>query len=195
MIVSYRYRRRWSVLLAAMVVAATSVACTTQGDAGHHRPTGHHSARGAGASHSSDSYSGARRTGCGGTPVRRGDPASWASGKRHGFRGANQIPYAVSTHGRVVAYLWGYPLAVRHMGSKRDKILWFVRRDAGPLYVHGHPVGGVHPVFSETVGGAGADGMPSYVKVPAAGCWRFTLTWSGSHGSTYRDTISLRYVA
>ncbi|MGH3095628.1 MAG: hypothetical protein ACRDMV_06455 [Streptosporangiales bacterium] len=194
MIGSYSGRHCWPALLAALtLVVATSVACTSQSDAGHQRSKGHHSARSAGALDSPRPRAGMSLTGCGGTPVVSGNPPSWAFGKQHGFRDGNQVPYATSDHGLVVAYLYGYPLAVTHLGSHRDKVLWFAKQLGSPFQIHGYPVDADHPVFSKTL--TEADGMPSHVKVPLPGCWRFTLTWSDSHNETRRDTISLRYVA
>jgi hypothetical protein len=177
-----------------MVLIGT-VGCTSQPDTGHMQPSQQHSVRSTEPSALPDSYSGATKSGCDGTAVRRGDAPAWASGKNHGFTGQNQTPYAVSTRGLVVAYLWGYPLAVQHLGSKTDKILWFAEHTDGPLHIQAHPVGATRPVFSATVSAAGSDGMPSLVKVVRPGCWRFTLTWAGRDDTNYRDTISIRYAA
>lgn len=131
--------------------------------------------------------------GCGGSSLHRGNPPSWASGKEHGFTGPNQLIYAMSDRGLVVAYLYGHPLAVQDLGSKRDKILWFVQDPGGRLTVEGRLNGSPGKTFSQTVEAAGAGGFPSEVTVPVAGCWHFTLSWS-SDNTTQRDNIRLRYL-
>ncbi|MGH3503580.1 MAG: hypothetical protein ACRDQA_22180 [Nocardioidaceae bacterium] len=145
------------------------------------------------ASRSPSPSSGTPIGGCGGTQVQRGDPPGWAAGEKNGFHGPNTVPYVVSTHERVVAYLWGYPMTT-HPTSHRDKILWFVKHRTGLLHIRAHRVGAARPVFSETIGDGGSHGMPSYVKAPAAGCWHLDLTWNGPH-HRYHDSINVRYVA
>jgi hypothetical protein len=50
------------------------------------------------------------------------------------------------------------------------------------------------PVARRVPGGPG----PSIIDLPAAGCWRFTLTWrpegATAPGKTVTDTLDLRYV-
>ncbi len=103
------------------------------------------------------------------------------------------MPYALSDQGLVVAYLYGPPLAVRDLGSNRDKILWFVKdTDSDELHLTGHLAGSAHPVLSQTV--SGPDGIPSDVTAPDPGWWRLTLAWTSGDDS-YRDSINLEYLA
>jgi hypothetical protein len=124
--------------------------------------------------------------------VRLHNSPSWAADV---FSGSTP-PYAVSAHKKVVAYLYGYPLAVHNSGPKTDKILWVVKDSGqGRLHIHGHPVGASHPRFSKTLRLNAATGIPSYEKVPAPGCWHFALTWQSPDGSHHKDTLNVRYLA
>lgn len=176
--------RRWTAFLAACALTATAVACSSHGSQGQ---------RGSAGGHPTLAYKGARGSGCGGTRVRLGHLPSWASGRQHGFHHGgsnNKVPYALSADGRVLAYLWGWPLAV-HPDSEQDKVLWFARSIIGALHISGHRIGAAQPVFSETITGGSVTGMPSYVQTPAPGCWHLSLYWNYSQHST----INLRYVA
>ena len=75
---------------------------------------------------------------------------------------------------------------------RSNKILW-VSRQALPsdrLDISAQQMDGVmavgHPVKQSVAGGPG----PSIVDLPAAGCWRFTLSWGDR-----TDSLDLAYVA
>jgi hypothetical protein len=94
--------------------------------------------------------------------------------------------YVTSKSGHIVAVLFGDPL---HAGTPaatdaQNKILW-VPDDpsAGALTVEGHLVG-----TNENVDIGDISFGPSYVNVPIAGCWRFTLRWIGG-----TDTVDIVY--
>lgn len=132
-------------------------------------------------------------TNCGGTAVRNGNPPSWAFATQFGFRGPNQTPYAISNRGLVVAYLYGYPLAVSHPGTREDKILWFTKYGGAPLDIRGHRIGSALATYSQQISSTTA-GIPSYVNVSAPGCWRFDLSWQVG-AKIDHDTISILYLA
>jgi hypothetical protein len=54
----------------------------------------------------------------------------------------------------------------------------------GPLHIRAQLQGTSQTVTTDLPNGPG----PSYVNMPAAGCWQMSLTWSG-----YHDTIALEY--
>jgi hypothetical protein len=121
--------------------------------------------------------------------VQMGVLPVWARG---GFSDPRpRAPHVVGRDGRIAAILFGYPLRASTPGQRTNKILWVGRSDpARPaaLWIHaqrmegrravGAPVGRVLP------GGPG----PSVVDMPAPGCWRLTLSWSGR-----QDTLDLAY--
>ena len=101
------------------------------------------------------------------------------------------MPYALGASGRIAAIVFGYPLLSPPGKTRNNKILWVSHSAVRPLsdlrirarrMVGPWPVG---PVVRRTVtGGPG----PSIVDLPAPGCWRLALSWSGRH-----DTLDLRY--
>jgi hypothetical protein len=73
--------------------------------------------------------------------------------------------------------------------DQNNKILWVSRlpqQPMSPLKIEAVLDGGHTTVYREVVGGPG----PSYVNLPAAGCWTLELSWSG-----HTDQVRLRYVA
>jgi hypothetical protein len=109
---------------------------------------------------------------------------TWA---RSGFRAPyDGWKYVTSKTGQIVAVLFGDPLRAGTPGptQAQNKILW-VPDDpsAGALTVDGHLVG------TNTNADIGDISFgPSYVNVPTAGCWRFTLHWIGG-----TDSIDIVY--
>ena len=112
----------------------------------------------------------------------------WA---RAGFSDSRpQMPYVLGRSGRIAAILWGTldsPPAADH----NNKILWVSRvpvRPGDDLTIRAQRMAGSDrlggPVDRTVTGGPG----PSIVNLPAAGCWRLTLRWSG-----WTDHIDLRY--
>jgi hypothetical protein len=103
------------------------------------------------------------------------------------------MPHAISRGGDLAALLFGYPLSAPPVRGRANKILWVSRIPAAPgsdlrirarRYTAGRPVG--RAVSRVVAGGPG----PSIVNLPAPGCWRLRLRWSG-----HVDTVDLRYRA
>jgi hypothetical protein len=102
-----------------------------------------------------------------------------------------RIPHVLGARGGIAAILFGYPLVSPPAQDRNNKILWVARvtpsrrtdlRIAAQRWEGGHAVGA--PVARSVRGGPG----PSIVDMPAAGCWRLTLRWSGRI-----DTLDLDY--
>jgi hypothetical protein len=105
------------------------------------------------------------------------------------------MPYVLGTRGDIVAVLWARhdPLVTPAPPGRNNKILWVSRLPVpvgSTLEITARRlIGGaaVGPVQQRTVqGGPG----PSLIDMPAAGCWQFTLRWSG-----HTDTVDLPYAA
>jgi hypothetical protein len=75
-------------------------------------------------------------------------------------------------------------LRVHQPPGVHNKVLWVARGGYGPLHIRAQLQGTSRTVTRLLPNGPG----PSYVNMPAAGCWQMSLTWSGHH-----DTIALRY--
>jgi hypothetical protein len=119
-----------------------------------------------------------------------GSLPTWA---RAGFSPPSiAMPYALGAHGDIVAVLWARhdPLVTPTPPGRNNKILWVSKLFGSPLEITARQlVGGtaVGAVQRRTVaGGAG----PSIIDMPTAGCWQFTLRWSG-----HVDTLDLPYAA
>ncbi len=102
--------------------------------------------------------------------------------------------HAVSAHGEVAGFLFGYPLMAKNPVPYSDKILWVVRlpRQGMPLRVTGHPLGAAQPSVSTLWPADSGPGeiYPSQIVVPRPGCWTFAVAWNG-----HTDTVDLPYVA
>jgi hypothetical protein len=103
-----------------------------------------------------------------------------------------RIAHVLGAHGRIVAILFGYPLHSPPLPRRNNKILWAARLPTTPgsdLFVDARKMVGSRPVGPVVVrrirGGPG----PSIVDLPAPGCWRLTLRWSGRV-----DTLDLAYL-
>jgi len=116
---------------------------------------------------------------------------SWA---RTGFSAPKpRLPHAIGRRGEIAALLFGHPLSSPPALRRNNKILWVSRRDAvhsGALWIRAQRMAGAtavgQPVTRIVQGGPG----PSIVNVPAPGCWRLALAWSGR-----TDSLDLRYEA
>jgi len=119
-----------------------------------------------------------------------GSLPTWA---RAGFSPPSiAMPYALGAHGDIVAVLWARhdPLVTPAPPGRNNKILWVSKLFGSPLEITARQlVGGtaVGAVQRRTV--AGGPG-PSIIDMPTAGCWQFTLRWSG-----HVDTLDLPYAA
>jgi hypothetical protein len=101
------------------------------------------------------------------------------------------MPYVLGARGSIVAVLWADrdPLRVPALAHRQNKILWISKVDVqagAPLWIQATLKGTGQTVTRELAQGPG----PSYVNLPAAGCWSLSLSWSGHH-----DQLSLRYTA
>jgi hypothetical protein len=113
----------------------------------------------------------------------------WA---RAGFSGARpRIAHVVGRSGQIAAIVFGYPLRSPPAQGRNNKILWVSRtwpKKPAPLWIRAQRMDGDRaigaPVRQIIPGGPG----PSTIDLPEAGCWRFTLSWSGR-----RDSLDLAY--
>jgi hypothetical protein len=152
---------RWAVPLIAAVAAAAAPA-----SAGSSAPAACHSA------------------------VHHGVLPTWA---RTGFSDPRpRLPHVIGRSGEIAALIFGYPLRSPPGKDRSNKILWVSRRDVKPLSdlrIRAQRMEGRRrvgrPVTRVVVGGPG----PSGIDLPAPGCWRLTLRWSGRS-----DRLDLRYV-
>lgn len=122
--------------------------------------------------------------------VHRGVLPPWA---RTGFSDPRpRLPHVVGRSGEIAALVFGYPLRSPPVKDRGNKILWVSRRAVKPLSdlrIRAQRMEGRRrvgrPVTRVVVGGPG----PSGINLPAPGCWRLTLRWSGRS-----DQLDLRYV-
>jgi hypothetical protein len=124
--------------------------------------------------------------------VRKAMLPEWARG---GFSGPEPVmPQALGRSGNIVAILWADrdPLASPPRADRNNKILWVARLPFGysKLWIRAQRMEGTRnvgrPVSRVLQGGPG----PSIVDLPAPGCWRLALHWSGRS-----DSVDLRYAA
>jgi hypothetical protein len=103
------------------------------------------------------------------------------------------MPHVIGAKGDIVAILWALhdPLVTPVPANRNDKILWVSKVTDQPgsnLQITARRLtssGASGPAVQRTViGGPG----PSSVEMPTAGCWQFTLRWSG-----HVDTLDLSY--
>jgi hypothetical protein len=91
----------------------------------------------------------------------------------------------------IVAILWANPLEAPPPINHNNKILWVPRRAFSSfttLRITAQRMSGKRqlgkPVRRSVMGGPG----PSIINLPAAGCWRLALRWSGR-----QDSLDLQY--
>jgi len=121
--------------------------------------------------------------------VRTGVLPAWARG---GFSSPRpRMPHVLGRSGRIAAILFGYPLRSPTAPGRNNKILWVSRTVPGApaaLWIRAQRMDGTNPV-GRPVGRVLRGGPgPSLVDMPAPGCWRLILTWSGRG-----DTLDLTY--
>jgi hypothetical protein len=124
--------------------------------------------------------------------VRKAVLPVWARG---GFSERKPVmPWTLGRSGNIAAILWADrdPLVSPPLADRNNKILWVARLPWGysNLWIHAQRMVGTRsvgrPVTRVLQGGPG----PSIVDLPAPGCWRLALRWSGRS-----DSIDLRYAA
>jgi len=112
--------------------------------------------------------------------MRHGVLPTWA---RTGFSDPRpRMPHVLGRKGEIAAIVFGYPLLSPPAKNRANKVLWVSRRPIKPpdklriraQRMHDDKPVGRH-VVRVIVGGPG----PSYVNLPAHGCWRLSLQWSG----------------
>ena len=121
--------------------------------------------------------------------VANGVLPTWA---RTGFSDPRpRLPHVLGRSHEIAALVFGYPLRSPPLKDRGNKILWVSRRAVKPLSdlrIHAQRMIGRHrvgrPVTRVVPGGPG----PSGVNLPAPGCWRLTLRWSGR-----TDELDLQY--
>jgi hypothetical protein len=122
-----------------------------------------------------------------------GSLPAWA---RSGFDPPGMaMPHVLGSRGDIVAVLWARhdPLVTPTPPGRANKILWVSKL---PLSVGSSLEITARQLIGGTAAGAvqrrtvaGGPG-PSAIDMPAAGCWQFTLRWSG-----HVDTLDLPYAA
>lgn len=114
------------------------------------------------------------------TRLQTGTPPAWARG---GFSGNGYPPFARSTSGNVVAFVFGNPLSAPPAADHDNKILWVVRGGAaGDIAITARLEGSRRVTTLHVPAG------PSYVNMPVAGCWELDLRIGNR-----TDTIDLRW--
>ncbi len=122
--------------------------------------------------------------------VHKGVLPTWA---RTGFSDPRpRLPHVIGRSDEIAALVFGYPLRSPPGKKVANKILWVSRRAVKPLSdlrIRAQRMEGRRrvgrPVTRVVVGGPG----PSGIDLPAPGCWRLSLRWSGRS-----DELDLRYV-
>jgi hypothetical protein len=164
--------------LAAVAVSLAAVACS--GNAQQPRP-----ARQSAAQPSRALTSPASGGGCAGQPPVSSLPV-WA---RAGFTPPDvAMPHVLGAMGHIVAILWETrdALHVPPLPDTANKILWVSRVSwSGPMTIRATLAGSTRTATVSLPNGPG----PSYVNMPAPGCWTLHLSWGG-----HTDQLSLRYV-
>ena len=97
------------------------------------------------------------------------------------------MPHVVGAAGNIVAILWAARNALHApaLPNRRNKILWVSRLSSGPMTIRATLADSPRTATVNLPNGPG----PSYVDMPAPGCWTLHLSWSG-----HTDQLSLRYV-
>jgi hypothetical protein len=176
--------RRGALLLPLAVAAVFVTACTGHAQQAH-APSAAAPAPAA-ATTSGAPVIGAAADGCAGQPPISSLPA-WA---RSGFTPPDlAMPHVTGAAGSIVAILW-QPKNALHtppLPNAANKILWVSKVPSGaPLVIHATLAGSTRTATVSLPDGPG----PSYVNMPALGCWTLHLSWGGQS-----DEIMLRYTS
>jgi hypothetical protein len=126
---------------------------------------------------------------CNGSPDL-GVLPEWA---RAGFSNpAPVMPHVFTSVGDIVAILFGDPLSSPPSPDHSNKILWVSlhRSATSGLTISAQRMAGTEPLGESVAVRLDHFPGPSYVDLPAPGCWRLTLD-----GPDWRDMLDLEYVA
>ena len=171
-------RCRFVAALAAVAVSLVAVACS--GNPQQSRP-----AQPSAGQPPPVPISPAGANGCAGQPPVSPLPV-WA---RSGFTPPDvAMPHVMGAAGNIVAILWVTPDALHApaLPNRANKILWVSRVSSpGPMTIRATLAGSTRAATVDLPDGPG----PSYVNMPAPGCWTLHLSWGG-----HTDQLSLRYV-
>ena len=101
------------------------------------------------------------------------------------------MPHVTGASGNIVAILWSPKNALHAppLPNISNKILWVSRGlvdGSGPLVIRATLAGSTRTAAVSLPDGPG----PSYVNLPAPGCWTLHLSWGG-----HTDQLMLRYVS
>ena len=101
------------------------------------------------------------------------------------------MPHVTGASGNIVAILWSPKNALHAppLPNMSNKILWVSRGlvdGPGPLIIRATLAGSARTTAVSLPDGPG----PSYVNLPAPGCWTLHLSWGG-----HTDRLMLRYVS
>jgi hypothetical protein len=128
--------------------------------------------------------------GCGGSKkadasacaIDRGVLPEWA---RTGFSDPEpKMPHVLSRGGQLMAIIFGDPLTSPPLPDRANKVLW-VPRETPLTYTQL----AITARQGERTVKRKVDLGPSYVDLPAAGCWQLTVSWAG-----HKDSLDLAYV-
>jgi hypothetical protein len=145
----------------------------------------------AGASRTGSSGAGSLRSSVCRATVIAGVLPVWARG---GFSDPMpRMPHVLGRAGKIAAILWADPLRSPPAKDHNNKILWVAHAPPVPgsdLRISAQRMTGSTPVGASVNRRVMGSPGPSIINLPAAGCWRLTLHWSGRV-----DTLDLRYLA
>jgi hypothetical protein len=101
------------------------------------------------------------------------------------------VPHVTGASGNIVAILWSPKNALHAppLPNINNKILWVSRvpmDGLAPLVIQAMLAGSTRTATVSLPDGPG----PSYVNLPAPGCWTLHLSWAG-----HTDKLMLRYVS
>ena len=90
-----------------------------------------------------------------------------------------------------MAILFAQPLEAPPAKTRNNKILWVAKDDIQTitdLRIAAQRMVGAQPVGARVTRVVSGGPGPSIIDLPAAGCWRLALHWSG-----HSDTLDVRY--
>lgn len=101
------------------------------------------------------------------------------------------MPHVTGAAGNIVAILWvnSDALHAPQLANRANKILWVSKvplSAPSPLVITASLAGSTRTATVTLPGGPG----PSYVNLPAPGCWTLHLSWANQ-----TDQLKLRYVS